>query len=77
KKPVIVTDKFLESMEGGAVKQTLTSFDKAGVDYVVYNGVEPNPKIHNIKEVKELFEKSNADSIITIGGCSAHDTGKG
>ncbi|MGU9546254.1 hypothetical protein, partial [Bacillus cereus] len=36
-------------MEGGAVKQTLTSLDKAGVDYVVYNGVEPNPKIHNIK----------------------------
>lgn len=65
-------------MEGGtAVKQTLTSLDKAGVDYVVYNDVEPNPKIHNIKEVKELFEKSNADSIITIGGGSAHDTGKG
>ena len=61
KKPVIVTDKFLENLEGGAVKQTLASLDAAGVDYVVYDGVEPNPKIRNIKEVKALFEKENAD----------------
>ncbi len=77
KKPVIVTDKFLENLENGAVAQTLASLKKAGVDYVVYNGVEPNPKIHNIKEVKKLYEKEGADSIITVGGGSAHDTGKG
>ncbi|AZZ61438.1 iron-containing alcohol dehydrogenase [Oenococcus sp. UCMA 16435] len=76
-KPVIVTDKFLENLENGAVAQTLASLKKAGVDYVVYNGVEPNPKIHNIKEVKKLYEKEGADSIITVGGGSAHDTGKG
>lgn len=77
KKPVIVTDKFLENLENGAVAQTLASLKKAGVDYVVYNGVEPNPKIHNIMEVKKLYEKEGADSIITVGGGSAHDTGKG
>ena len=77
KKPVIVTDKFLEGLEGGAVQQTLASLKAAGVDYVVYNNVEPNPKIRNIKEVKKLYEKSGADSIITVGGGSAHDTGKG
>ncbi|KRN02326.1 1,3-propanediol dehydrogenase [Levilactobacillus senmaizukei DSM 21775 = NBRC 103853] len=77
KKPVIVTDKFLESMENGAVQQSLASLKAAGVDYVIYNNVEPNPKIRNIKEVKKLYEDSGADSIITIGGGSAHDTGKG
>ena len=77
KKPVIVTDKFLESMKDGAVQQSLKSLDAAGVDYVIYNNVEPNPKIRNIKEVKKLYEDSGADSIITIGGGSAHDTGKG
>nr|4FR2_A Chain A, 1,3-propanediol dehydrogenase [Oenococcus oeni ATCC BAA-1163] len=77
KKPVIVTDKFLENLKNGAVAQTLASLKKSGVDYVVYNGVEPNPKIHNIKEVKTLYEKEDADSIITVGGGSAHDTGKG
>ncbi|ABJ57205.1 iron-containing alcohol dehydrogenase [Oenococcus oeni] len=77
KKPVIVTDKFLENLKNGAVAQTLASLKKSGVDYVVYNEVEPNPKIHNIKEVKTLYEKEDADSIITVGGGSAHDTGKG
>lgn len=77
KKLVIVTDKFLEGLKGGAVEQTLDSLKAAGVDYVVYNNVEPNPKIRNIKEVKNLYEESGADSIITVGGGSAHDTGKG
>ncbi|WP_261810382.1 iron-containing alcohol dehydrogenase [Levilactobacillus humaensis] len=77
KKPVIVTGKILENMENGAVQQTLASLKAAGVDYVIYNNVEPNPKIRNIKEVKKLYEDSGADSIITIGGGSAHDTGKG
>lgn len=77
KKPVIVTDKFLESLDNGAVQQTLASLDAAGVDYVIYNGVEPNPKVRNIQEVKKLYEESGADSIITVGGGSAHDTGKG
>lgn len=77
KKPVIVTDKFLEGLKDGAVQQTLKSLDAAGVDYVVYNNVEPNPKVRNIKEVKKLYEESGADSIITVGGGSAHDTGKG
>ncbi|WP_373879588.1 iron-containing alcohol dehydrogenase [Levilactobacillus brevis] len=77
KKPIIVTDKFLEGLKDGAVEQTLDSLKAAGVDYVVYNNVEPNPKIRNIKEVKKLYEESGADSIITVGGGSAHDTGKG
>lgn len=77
KKPVIVTDKFLEGLKDGAVQQTLASLDAAGVDYVIYDGVEPNPKVRNIKEVKKLYEESGADSIITVGGGSAHDTGKG
>lgn len=77
KKSVIVTDKFLEGLKDGAVEQTLDSLKAAGVDYIVYNNVEPNPKIRNIKEVKKLYEESGADSIITVGGGSAHDTGKG
>lgn len=77
KKPIIVTDTFLEKLPNGAVEQALASLDAAGVEYVVYNGVEANPKLHNIQAVKDLYLQSQADSIITIGGGSAHDTGKG
>ncbi|AEV94909.1 iron-containing alcohol dehydrogenase [Pediococcus claussenii] len=77
KKPIIVTDKFLEGLDGGAVQQATDSLKKAGIDFVIYNGVEPNPKVRNIQEVKKLYQESGADSLITIGGGSAHDTGKG
>lgn len=33
-KPVIVTDKFLESLPNGAVAQVRASLDAAGIDYV-------------------------------------------
>ena len=75
--PLIVTDKFLEGVVDGPVAQTLASLDKAGVTYTIYDGVEPNPKIHNIQTAKELYLAENCDSIITVGGGSAHDTGKG
>nr|WP_191988475.1 iron-containing alcohol dehydrogenase [Agrilactobacillus yilanensis] len=77
KRPLVVTDKFLEGLHNGAVEQTIASLKAANVDYVIYNGVEPNPKVRNIKEAKALYEKENCDSIITVGGGSAHDTGKG
>ena len=66
-KPVIVTDKFLESLPDGAVAQVRRSLDAAGIDYVIYNQVEPNPKIHNIQAVKALYQANQADSLITIG----------
>ncbi|MDN6900358.1 iron-containing alcohol dehydrogenase [Oenococcus sicerae] len=77
KKPMIVTDKFLQGLKNGAVEQTINSLKAAGIDYIIYNGVEANPKIHNIQEAKALYQKEGADSIITVGGGSAHDTGKG
>ncbi|KRK98895.1 1,3-propanediol dehydrogenase [Secundilactobacillus odoratitofui DSM 19909 = JCM 15043] len=76
-KPLIVTDKFLRGMDNGPVAQTLASLDEAGVSYAIYDGVEPNPKIRNIKEAKQVYLDNGCDSIITIGGGSSHDAGKG
>lgn len=77
KKALIVTDRFLQGMENGPVAQTLQSLDAAGVDYAVYNDVEPNPKVRNIKAAKQVYIQNDCDGIITVGGGSAHDTGKG
>lgn len=75
--PLIVTDKFLESVDNGPVAQATDSLKAAGVKFTIYNGVEPNPKVHNIQEAKKVYLDNNCDGIITIGGGSAHDTGKG
>lgn len=77
KKPLVVTDTVLRSMENGPVAQILASLDKAGVPYVIYDGVEPNPKIRNIQEGKQVYLDNDCDSIITVGGGSSHDCGKG
>lgn len=76
-KVLVVTQDNLAAIDNGPVKQTLASLEKAGVDYAVFTGVEPNPKIRNIKAGKKMCEDEGCDSIITVGGGSAHDCGKG
>ncbi|KAF0426521.1 iron-containing alcohol dehydrogenase [Pediococcus acidilactici] len=77
KKPLLVTDQFLEKMADGPVEQTVNSLKEAHVDFAIYDGVEPNPKVRNIKEAKQVYLDNDCDGIITVGGGSAHDTGKG
>lgn len=77
KKVLIVTDKFLKDMEGGAVELTVKYLKKAGLDVVYYDGVEPNPKDVNVIEGLKIFKEENCDMIVTVGGGSSHDCGKG
>lgn len=67
-KVLVVTEKGLMKISNGPVEQTLTSLEQAGVAYVVFDGVEPNPKIRNIKAGKQLYWAEHCDSIITVGG---------
>ncbi len=76
-KPLIVTTEGLSKIDNGPVKQTIASLEKAGVDYAVFTGAEPNPKILNVQAGKKMYQDENCDSIITVGGGSAHDCGKG
>ncbi len=76
-KVLIVTDSFLRNMANGPVKQTEASLQAVGVDYVIFDEVEPNPKIRNVKSGVALYQAENCDAIITVGGGSAHDCGKG
>ena len=46
----------------GKMKQTelmMKGLDEAGVRYVVYNEVQPNPTIENVEDAVELYKKSN------------------
>lgn len=77
KKALIVTDKFLRSMEGGAVELTTKYLTEAGIKVAYYDGVEPNPKDTNVRDGLEIFKSEDCDMIVTVGGGSAHDCGKG
>lgn len=77
KKALIVTDTFLKSLEGGPVDKVIQSLEAKGISYAFYDGVEPNPKDTNVREGLAIYEQENCDLILTVGGGSAHDCGKG
>lgn len=77
KKALIVTDNFLRHMEGGAVELTVKSLLEAGIEVEYYDQVEPNPKDTNVIDGLKIYQEENCDMIVTVGGGSAHDCGKG
>ena len=77
KKALLVTDKGLRAIKDGAVDQTVKHLSEAGIDVVIFDGVEPNPKDTNVRDGLAVFQKEHCDMIITVGGGSPHDCGKG
>ena len=65
KKVLIVTDKGLTSL--GLLNGLYEEMDKAGVEYVVYDGTQPNPTIENIEEAKDMYNNNNCQGIIAFG----------
>ncbi|CRL62492.1 1,3-propanediol dehydrogenase [Proteus penneri] len=77
KKALLVTDKGLRAIKEGAVDKTISYLKEAGIDVAVFDGTEPNPKDTNVLEGLAMFRKEQCDMIITVGGGSPHDCGKG
>lgn len=76
-KVLVVTGGHIGKIKNGPVDQTVDSLKKAGVEYTIFDGAEENPKIRDIKKGKQIYLDEGCDSIITVGGGSAHDCGKG
>ena len=48
-----------------------------GINFFLYDDIKPNPTIENIQHGVEAYKSCGADCMITIGGGSSMDTGKG
>ena len=48
-----------------------------GIDFELYTDIKPNPTIENVQHGVDAYKASGADFMITIGGGSSMDTGKG
>ena len=74
-KVLVVTGGHIVNLENGPVAQTLDSLKAAGVEYVVFDGAEENPKIRDIKRVsKSTWTMAVTVSSPLVG--PAHDRGK-
>lgn len=75
-KVLVVTDRILNQelhMLDGLYEQ----LKKDGVDYVVYDGVQPNPTDLNIADGLKLFKENGCQAFIAFGGGSPMDCAKG
>ena len=74
-KPLIVTDKGITG--AGITKEVTDLLDAADMSYVVFDETIPNPTDINVHDGVAVYEKNACDSLITLGGGSSHDCGKG
>ncbi|MHC7600163.1 1,3-propanediol dehydrogenase [Klebsiella pneumoniae] len=77
KKALLVTDKGLRAIKDGAVDKTLHYLREARIEVAIFDGVEPNPKDTNVRDGLAVFRREQCDIIVTVGGGSPHDCGKG
>lgn len=70
---VVATEQIFE-FHGDTV---VSELEESGVEAVVYTDVRPDPTVENIQDAYALWEEHDCDSIVTLGGGSSIDTGKG
>ncbi len=74
-KPLVVTDKGITG--AGITKQITDLIEAAGMECVVYDETIPNPTDKNVHDGVDIYKSNGCDSLITLGGGSSHDCGKG
>ena len=75
KKAFVASDPDL--VKFGVSAKVTDLLEKNGIEYTLYSDIKPNPTIENIQHGVEAYLASGADFMITIGGGSSMDTGKG
>jgi alcohol dehydrogenase class IV len=74
KKALIVSDKIMDRL--GYVSECRHYLQKAGVDSVIYLGVDSEPTDQYVAESLELLKREQCDIVISLGGGSCIDTAK-
>lgn len=75
KKAFVASDPDL--VKFGVTAKVTDLLAKNGIEFEVYSNIKPNPTIENVQQGVDAYKASGADFMITIGGGSSMDTGKG
>lgn len=74
KKCVIVTDAGVKAV--GIVDPIVETIAAEGIEYAVYDKVQPDPPDYSCIECADLIREFGADGVVAIGGGSSIDTAK-
>ena len=61
----------------GVTAKVTDLLEQNGIAYELYSDIKPNPTIENVQHGVDAYKACGADFMITIGGGSSMDTGKG
>ncbi len=75
KKAFVASDPDL--VKFGVTAKVTDLLEKNGIAYELYTNIKPNPTIENVQQGVDAYKACGADFMITIGGGSSMDTGKG
>ena len=75
KKALIVTDKDLVKIK--LVNKLTAVLENEKIEYVVFDGTQPNPTVANVHDGLSILQENNCDFVISFGGGSPHDCAKG
>ena len=73
-KVLIVTDKGLMNLH--LLDSLFEELKNTNIEYVIYDGVQPNPTIPNIEECRKMYINNGCQGIIAFGGGSPMDCAK-
>jgi alcohol dehydrogenase len=71
---LIVTDKVLVKL--GVVENIKALLEAAGVNAIIFDGVEPNPTEATVAQGVKVYLQNKCDALLSLGGGSAHDSCK-
>jgi alcohol dehydrogenase len=72
---LLVTDPGLEA--AGHPQRALASLREAGLEPILYDGVEENPSSRHVELGVEAAKREHIDFLVAVGGGSSMDTAKG
>jgi alcohol dehydrogenase class IV len=75
KKVLVVTDPGV--IASGWTANVTESLEKAGLPFVIYSDVTPNPKSEEVMKGSEIYFSQQCDVIVAVGGGSPMDCAKG
>lgn len=76
KKALIVTSNGQSTKKYGYLARVEKELDAAGVDYVLFNQIRPNPSDINVMEGAKSVKENGCDFVLALGGGSVMDCAK-
>jgi alcohol dehydrogenase len=74
KRVLVVTDAFM--VKSGVVARLLAPLQEGGIETAIFDGVQPDPTVQNVRDGLALYRSSGAEAVVAIGGGSPLDAGK-